>query len=266
MNKLSGHVQTSQPKPNAAPSKMPVLAFLGGSFNPVHSGHLQMAAAVDAALKTAQATPTAQIDSRVYLLPSRNPDKSKHDLLDDKTRLHLLDLAAAELNAQTGSNIAVSAFELALPSPKTYTIDTVRALKNANPNATLIFILGQDSLLNFRHWQGARMILDYVHLWVFERDMALPTPDAQHYINQLPDYIAQKLTYHLTDLWKAPAGKIYLDKTPILPISSSQIRRLILDSSSNKSSNKLNNALNNKLPKSVLQFIVKNPNLFYFLS
>ena len=117
---------------NAKPA---IRAYLGGSFDPVHNGHLQMALYVYQSL-----LPIAeqqQHELQVSLLPNaRSPFKA--DSTDPKHRLAMLKLAI--------KNTPLQINELELwQTPPVYTIDSVKTLRARYPHDDLIFIMGMDS-------------------------------------------------------------------------------------------------------------------------
>lgn len=179
-----------------------IRAFLGGSFDPVHDGHLNMATAVHQTLTAHRPTDIIQ----VALLPTAgnpfkgNPTPAHH-------RLAMLDLAVSE------ASLLIDTHEIC-QTPPTYTIDTVKFFKTKYPNDRLIFILGQDSLVALPTWKDSDGILALVDIWAFYRE-GEPNEFAPRISTQLTDNI---------DDFLAGKHKIYLDPTPIATISSSQIR------------------------------------------
>ncbi len=251
---------SAQQLPNPA-----IRAYLGGSFNPIHNGHIQMAMAV-----FNQLAPIATQQKRalsVELLPnSRSPFKA--DTIDPKQRLAMLKLATKN------TPLGVSELEL-WQAPPVFTIDTVRKLRQSFPEDTLIFIMGMDSAASLDKWRQGLELTDFVHLWVFNRvdetihfankDTAFKNAknsensiNSENPIDKLPNALQAKVTTHLADLThpkldlkrlaqqpifrfieKSAAtqpffslkllktklnGRIYLDWSPIVAISSSSIR------------------------------------------
>lgn len=144
----------------------------------------------------------------VFLMPSNNPFKTYATA--STHRLAMLDLASRDLG------LAIETCEL--KNTPTYTIDTLKALKKRHPNDTLIFIIGQDSLEALPTWKDSTAILDYAHLWVFNRN-------ADH--QTLPCSIKQNLTDKIDDILHLKNGCIYQDETAIADISSSAIRHAV---------------------------------------
>ena len=227
-----------------------IRAYLGGSFDPVHEGHLQMAMTVYQRL-----LPIAKQQQRalhVSLLPNaRSPFKEKST--DPKHRLAMLKLATLNTPLQ------INELEL-WQTPPVYTIDSVLTLRQRYPYDSLIFIIGMDSALSLSKWKNGLELTDYVNLWVFNRDdlsdinnknnhllattthSANKTLIAQDTMNlhaQLPAQLQslridapidllQPTSQASTDsrlLKNTHQGHIYIDSRPIATISSTQIRQ-----------------------------------------
>lgn len=244
---MSNFAQKTSPDPKPA-----IRAYLGGSFNPVHNGHIQMAMAVFNQLK-----PIAERENRklyVELLPNaRSPFKT--DTIPPTHRLAMLNLATKN------TPLGVSELEI-WQAPPVFTIDTVRELRQNFPKDTLIFIMGMDSAASLDNWRQGLNLTDFVQLWVFERaaDDAVnvsanietqiakfpkalqakvttdllaitnPAPDLFTNFNQQTFFLiknkATKQTFYpLKPLKNDINGRIYLDLTPIITISSSIIRK-----------------------------------------
>lgn len=229
-------LQPAQPAPA-------IRAYLGGSFDPVHRGHVQMAMAVYQSL-----LPLAQAQQRalyVSLLPnSRSPFKRQSS--DPKHRLAMLKLAIQ------GTPLHIDELEIWQPPP-VYTIDSVRTLRQRYPADSLIFIMGMDSARSLDKWQDGLHLTDYVHLWVFYRD-TMPVPDTDNDRQALQYWLPTPLQTAVTDspaaltqpisqpsfiqtptdptieqaALKNPAsGRIYIDMRQVATISSTQIRQTL---------------------------------------
>lgn len=192
-------------------------AYLGGSFNPVHLGHIAMALTVQ---KTLQSHGCPFV---VSLMPSNNPFKvnTSHTINNDD-RLAMLRLASTQLD------LAIESYELSYNDKPTYTIDTLKALKARHPNDTLIFIIGQDSLESLPTWKNDIALLNYAHLWVFDRNTALLSPKTRPNKptnTHLSKALKARLTQNISNVLCNTNGWIYQDTTVIPAISSSLIRQ-----------------------------------------
>ncbi|MFP3455850.1 nicotinate-nicotinamide nucleotide adenylyltransferase [Psychrobacter sp. SIMBA_152] len=144
-----------------------IRAYLGGSFDPVHNGHLEVAMSVYQHL-----LPIAtqlQRALHVSLLPNaRSPFKTQST--DPNHRLNMLKLAT--------ENTPIQINELELwQAPPVYTIDSVRTLRQQYPNDSLIFIMGMDSAHSLDKWKDGLRLTDHVNLWVFNRQSSTDVSD-----------------------------------------------------------------------------------------
>jgi nicotinate-nucleotide adenylyltransferase len=150
---------TDSNKKSTSKTAPAIRAYLGGSFDPVHNGHIQMAMYVYHSL-----LPIAEQQQRtlhVSLLPNaRSPFKTQST--DPAHRLAMLTLAIQNTPLQ------ISELELG-QTPPVYSIDSVRTLRHRYPNDSLIFIMGMDSARSLDKWKDGLQLTDYVHLWIFDR-------------------------------------------------------------------------------------------------
>lgn len=182
--------------------KTPTYVLLGGSFNPPHVGHLAMAQAVHERLHQAGVAHT------IALMPSHNPFKP---IYSTKIRAQLVQSALDAHNDAHHTYFVLETHELN-QNNHTYTIDTLQALHARH--ARLVFVVGQDSFAAIPSWKGGFALLQYCHLWVFGRAGVAVLPDIA-------------TTHTVQDLWTDTQGKIYIDDTPIVDISSTTIRQKI---------------------------------------
>ena len=213
-----------------------IRAYLGGSFDPVHNGHLQLAMTVYQSL-----LPLAKQQKRelqVSLLPNaRSP--FKEDSTHPEQRLAMLKLAIQDTPLQ------INELEL-WQAPPVYTIDSVQTLRDRYPNDSLIFIMGMDSARSLDKWKDGLRLTDYVNLWVFNREETsefnqnLPVTNSPTQLkSQLPAPLQSLITASATELIIAPSehltdspilknlnqGRIYIDPRPVAAISSTQVRQ-----------------------------------------
>jgi len=163
------------------------VAIYGGSFNPIHNGHLSVAKSVVA----------QGLSDEVWLMVSpRNPLKPTADLLPEEERL-----AMARQATQGLSGIRVSDFEFHLKRPS-YTWVTLLFLRQAYPTITFTLLIGSDNWTVFDRWAHHDELLTTYGLLVYPR-LGHPIDEAQ-----LPPQV------HLVD-------------APLFPISSTEIRQAI---------------------------------------
>lgn len=239
-------------KMNQSPTPA-IRAYLGGSFNPVHNGHIQVAMAVYNCLLPIAAK--QQCTLHVSLLPNARSPFKKHSLAP-KHRLAMVQLAI--------DNTPLQIDELELwQAPPVYSIDSVRTLRQRYPDDSLIFIMGMDSARSLDKWKQGLQLTDYVHLWIFDRDeyakqaqnqtqglsimQAVPIAKqpsgkeiATHIatlVHELPYELQPQVTRLFTELATIPSssateplkskhhGRIYLDIRSVATISSTEIRK-----------------------------------------
>ncbi|ART79817.1 nicotinate-nucleotide adenylyltransferase [Oceanisphaera avium] len=182
------------------------IGLLGGTFDPIHVGHLRPAIAMLEQLGL----------SEVRLIPNYIPPHKATPDSDANHRLNMAKLAAA---ATPG--LVVDARELNRNRPS-YTLDTLKELRGEHPTRALCFIMGMDSLCSLDKWHGWQELLNYAHLVVGHR------PGWQPQFNTtLHDFIQRHLTDDASLLSSKTQGHIYLFNNPQLDISSSQIRHCL---------------------------------------
>ena len=123
------------------------VGIFGGSFNPVHVGHLRLAQHL---------RQSGALDAVWLTLSPQNPLKDTDLLVDDFHRLAMLRLAVAEYN-----DIEVCDVELSMSRPS-YTINTLELLSSRFPDCRFRLIIGSDNWLTFDRWrESERIIADY---------------------------------------------------------------------------------------------------------
>lgn len=129
-------------------------ALFGGSFNPIHNGHLALAKTL---------CKQEKLDEFWFMVSPMNPFKQNMELLDDEKRLELVKLAIGR-----NKRLVACDFEFSLPKPS-YTYHTLLAMKEAYPDRQFILIIGGDNWLKFPHWYKSEEIRQMVQVWVYPR-------------------------------------------------------------------------------------------------
>lgn len=170
------------------------IALFFGSFNPLHWGHIAIGGYI---------LNNCAIDEIQYILSPHNPLKNSSDLNDATERLR--DLTERIDNEFHDKRVKVSDIEFTLPKPL-YTINTLRFLKEHNPENDYILVMGADNLNIIEKWYKWREILREFEVWVYPR----------------APYNAEELVrkYNAMD----PEYRISAIDAPLYDISSTQIR------------------------------------------
>ena len=185
---------------------MRAIAVLGGTFDPVHIGHLRVA------WEAAEA-----LDADVRLMPAQVPPHRPPPVASAQQRVRMLQLALAGQDRLT-----LDTRELARPGPS-YTFDTLQSLRKEFGNArALILLLGADAFAGLSSWHRWRELFELAHVVVLTRPGHVAAWPAELAAAAVPRRVesAQQLS-------AAPAGRVLeLAVTP-LEISASHVRALL---------------------------------------
>ncbi len=168
------------------------IGIFGGSFDPLHNGHLKVAQA---------ALSECALDEVWLMVSPENPLKAGRLHAPEADRLAMARLAVAEESLKSGGRIKVSDFEFSLPRPS-YTVNTLRALKASHPEDEFIWIAGGDSLESLAKWREPDVIVRDFGLIIY------PRPGSA-----LPEEI--------------PAGVAVLEDIQMIDVSSTRIREIL---------------------------------------
>ena len=137
-------------------------AIYGGSFNPIHTGHTQLAQWI---------IEQGYADELWFLVSPLNPLKQEagSELLPDDIRLHLAQLAIEQADTDSRDSLRVSDFEMHLPRPS-YMVHTLEALRQAYPTRDFILLIGADNWLCFDRWFQPEDILAHHSILVYPRE------------------------------------------------------------------------------------------------
>ena len=185
------------------------IGILGGTFNPIHLGHLRSADEV---------RETFALD-RIYFVPAAQPPHKKSQALADaRHRLKMVELAIAG-----NPFFFPSSIELERSGPS-YSIDTIRHFCSDLPNATIFFILGLDAFREIHTWKDYLLIPSLCNVIVTSRPgISAPTSD-----QLLPVALHTTLWYDPTiKMYRHPSGHcLIFHEIQGLNISASQIRHI----------------------------------------
>lgn len=173
------------------------LGIMGGTFNPIHHGHLITARAAKEALGL----------DRLLLMPNtRSPLRMAEPLADPADRLEMARLAVME---EPGLDVC----DLEVRREGTsFLVETLRQLQEVNPEAQLTFLMGVDSLETFDRWKEVERIVE------ISRVVVMPRPGAN----------AKRTLGDLEQRAPVLKGRIYLlEQGPRIGISATEIRQRI---------------------------------------
>lgn len=169
------------------------IGILGGTFNPIHNGHIQMAK---------YSHDAAKLD-KVILMPTFvPPHKESANLVSCEHRLNMCRLACLNL-----PYAEVSDFEIKLEG-KSYTYRTLELLKSQNKNDEFFFIVGADMFLSMQNWKNPEIIFELATVIAIPRD---------------EDSVSQ-LSNHYENVLKKMGAKAIVLKDSVLTVSSTYIR------------------------------------------
>ena len=170
--------------------------ILGGTFDPIHTGHLILAEA---------AYESFSLDY-VLIMPNGNPPHKAGQVnatMEQRTRM--VELAVAD-----NPHLKVSDFEKT-PQDYHYTYETLEFLKKEHPDTDYYFILGADSLVHFHTWMEPRRICEACSILAATRD----------------HMESEELTARIQELSRVFGAHIYPMETPNIDISSNMIRERV---------------------------------------
>ena len=195
--------------------------IFGGSFNPIHNGHVSLAQ---------QLREKAGLDEVWLMVSPQNPLKQSSDLLDDAQRLTMARLALEGVVGVEG--VIASDYEMHLPKPS-YTWNTLQALSKDFPDREFVLLMGGDNWALFDRWYHYEDILRNYHIVVYPR-----TVDSGQWTVDSYDY-SQDL--------KVDSKRISFVDCPLINISSTEIRQRI----------KAGKSIRQMVPKAVADYIRK---------
>ena len=163
------------------------IGLFGGSFNPIHCGHINLARNILNKVK---------LDQIWFVVSPHNPLKSDSTLLPDHLRLELVKTAL-----QSETNMIACDYEFTLPKPS-YTWNTLQQLSQDYPDKIFTLLIGEDNWNCFPKWYCYEQILNNYDIIIYPRDNSLT--------------ISEKLPEN-----------VKLINTDLLDVSSTQIRNCV---------------------------------------
>lgn len=199
-----------------------MIGIYGGSFDPIHLGHLKTATTLKTEL---------QLD-HLFLLPCCEPVHKDGLKYPSNDRLKMLNLALDKF-----STLEIDSREI-LRGGGSYMIDTLHELKQIYRDEPICLIIGMDSFLKIKTWKDWQEFSKLVHLVILQRQ-------GFNIIDSSLDSFHS--TKEVNELRLESNGLLYFSNCPKINISSSDIRGRIA----------ANQNLDNLLPKSIIRFLEK---------
>jgi nicotinate-nucleotide adenylyltransferase len=185
---------------------MQPIGLFGGTFDPLHYGHLRTAFELWQTLKLAE----------VRFMPTGNPPHREPPLAPAHLRLEMVKAAIADQPAFVIDDREVRRTGVS------YSVDTLTEIRAEHPQRSLCLLLGMDAFLGLPHWHRWRELLDLAHIIVAHRPgWRAPT------VGPLGEVMVDRGTGSVRDLHEQHAGRIYVHAVTQLEISSTELRQLI---------------------------------------
>jgi nicotinate-nucleotide adenylyltransferase len=185
---------------------MKTIGIFGGTFDPIHFGHLRTAFELLQALRL----------SEMRFMPAGNPPHRETTVATAEERLAMVQAAT---QGQPGFVVDDREIRRAGLS---YSVDTMRTLRADFPESSLCLIVGMDAFLGLPKWHQWRELLELSHLVVAHRP-GWRAPS----MGPLGELLVDRGTGRIGDLHEARAGCIYIHAVTQLEISSTEVRKLI---------------------------------------
>ena len=200
------------------------LGLLGGTFDPVHKGHLNLALT---------SLEELQLDA-IHLLPCGQPVHRHGLIASSKNRLTMLEMAVNEY-----SNITIDDRECRTKTPS-YALTSLTDIRREKPELKLYYILGLDAFNDFSSWHRWQEIFSLVHIIVAER----PGYRLQ-LAKELQEEVDMRKVDSIENMKRFEEGRIFFAELGMLEISSTMIKEKIL----------ANESLDEFLPNPIIDYI-----------
>lgn len=185
--------------------QIPAIGIFGGTFNPIHFGHLRMAQELTDALNF----------DEVRFIPAANPPHKNALAISAEHRAAMVQLSIAD---NTGFSFDDRELHRAGAS---YTIDTLLSLReDLGMQTSITLLMGSDAFTKFDTWHRWQEIIQLCHIALVQR----PQAEANKLPKILETFLHNHYTEHSDDLHTAPAGFVTMRQVTALDISSTAIR------------------------------------------
>ena len=183
-----------------------MIGILGGTFDPVHFGHLRPALDIQQALGLEE----------VRLVPCNNPPHRPQPVASREQRVAMLQTAASQ---HPVLRVDTREFDREGPS---YTLDTLKSFRAEMGETGLCLLLGLDAFISLPSWYHWRELIDFCHLVVMTRPGGV-VPEQ----GELADFTSQYRVADAAQLETGTSGMLWFHPVTLLDISATQIRTLL---------------------------------------
>jgi len=179
-----------------------LLGLLGGTFDPLHIGHLRTALDVREALAL----------SEVHLIPNNIPAHREQPVLPAQQRFSLLETALVEVPGLVANDCEIKRGGIS------YMVDTLRHLRDQYASQHLCLIIGTDAYNSFCQWHQWQQILQLAHLVVMQRAGVTTMFNKE---------LDSRITADVSDLEQERSGCVYVQPVCQLDVSSTALRAMM---------------------------------------
>ncbi len=184
-----------------------MIGIFGGTFDPVHYGHLRPVDEVRRALHLRE----------VHIVPCKWPPHRDAPIATTTQRLRMLTLALSEFPA-----LQLDERELGMDGPS-YTVNTLTSFRHELGDVPLCLIMGADAFGGLETWHQWQQLPELAHLVV----MARPGSDPGHDAASLPEWAQPRISDGVDELRTRPAGRILFQSVTPVSISATEVRAAI---------------------------------------
>ena len=185
---------------------MKPVGILGGTFDPIHHGHLRLAIELYERIGL----------SEVRLVPLHHPPHRELPATPGELRLEMVRAAVAGVPGLVADDRELQRGGIS------YTVDTVVSMREEVGNTPLCLILGMDAFCGLSQWHRWELLPELAHLVVARRPGTEPAETGP-----AGELLRERATNEISVLLSRPAGRILLTPVPLLDISASRIRSIV---------------------------------------
>lgn len=184
-----------------------MIGLFGGTFDPVHYGHLRSAVEVREIFSL----------SELHLIPSANPPHRYSPIASAEQRLRMLELAVFDNPALLADPRELIRHKQS-PTVPSYTIDTLQSLRQEFPEQTLVLFIGSDAFNQLNRWHHWQQLFDFAHIVVLSR------PGWQPQV--MDNFLLARWVSDIQSLTAQQSGMLFFQPITQLDISATAIRAI----------------------------------------